>query len=52
MAAAAAQRAKENFDVSKMVRAYEQLYENLINNAHRSKTEIAPHTQNVTLQDA
>lgn len=52
MGAAAAQRAKENFDVSKMVRAYEQLYENLIDHAHRSRTEVASHTQDVTLQEA
>lgn len=48
---AAARRAKENFDVSKMVRAYEQLYENLIDHAHRSRTEVASHTQDVTLQE-
>lgn len=49
---AAARRAKENFDVSKMVRAYEQLYENLIDHAHRSRTEVASQTQDVTLQEA
>ena len=52
MGTAAARRAKENFDVSKMVRAYEQLYENLIDHAPSSRTEIAPHTQDVTLQEA
>ena len=39
MGAAAAQRAGENFDVSRMVREYEQLYENLIDQSHRLKTE-------------
>jgi glycosyltransferase involved in cell wall biosynthesis len=52
MGTAAARRAKENFDVSKMIRAYEQLYENLIDHAHRSRTEVASHTQDVTLQEA
>lgn len=52
MGTAAAQRAKENFDVSKMVRAYEQLYENLIDHMHRSRTETASHTQDATLQEA
>jgi len=52
MGTAAARRAKENFDVSKMVRAYEQLYENLIDHMHRSRTETASHTQDATLQEA
>lgn len=39
MGAAAARRAKENFDVSKMVQAYEQLYENLTDNSHRLKAK-------------
>jgi len=52
MGTAAARRAKENFDVSKMVRAYEQLYENLIDHTHRPRTETAPHSQNATLQEA
>src|SRR5215472_12185151 len=52
MGTAAARRAKENFDVSKMDRAYEQLYENLIDHTHRPRTETAPHSQNATLQEA
>jgi len=50
MGKAAAQRAKQDFDVSRMVRAYEQLYENLADHAHRSKTEIAPDTEDAKLQ--
>ena len=34
---AAARRAKENFDLSRMVRAYEELYENLIGRLHSQK---------------
>jgi glycosyltransferase involved in cell wall biosynthesis len=37
MGAAAARRAQENFDVSRMVQAYEQLYENLVDQSHRLK---------------
>jgi glycosyltransferase involved in cell wall biosynthesis len=36
---AAAQRARENFDVSTMVRAYEELYDNLVHHSPRLKTE-------------
>jgi len=37
---AAAQRARENFDVSTMVQAYEELYENLFTHLHRQKKNI------------
>jgi len=36
---AAARRARENFDVSTMVRAYEELYENLVDQWHRLSAE-------------
>ena len=36
---AGARRAKENFDVSTMVRAYEELYENLVDHSHRLSVE-------------
>lgn len=39
MGRAAAQRARENFDVSRMVQAYEQLYENLIDRSNGIETE-------------
>src|SRR6266849_4002653 len=32
---AAARRARKNYDVPKMVQAYEELYENLVNHSHR-----------------
>lgn len=41
MGAAAAQRAKEHFDVSTMIREYEQLYEEMIGHSHRLETESA-----------
>ena len=50
MGKAAAQRAKQDFDVSRMVRSYEQLYENLADHAHRFKAEVAPDTQHAKLQ--
>jgi glycosyltransferase involved in cell wall biosynthesis len=36
---AAARRARENFDVSTMVRAYEELYDNLVHRSARLKAE-------------
>jgi glycosyltransferase involved in cell wall biosynthesis len=39
MGMAAAQRARESFDVSTMVRAYEELYENLVDHSHGLSTE-------------
>jgi glycosyltransferase involved in cell wall biosynthesis len=35
----AARRARENYDVSVMVRAYEELYEDLVNRSHRRNAE-------------
>ncbi|HEY4818063.1 MAG TPA: glycosyltransferase [Candidatus Acidoferrum sp.] len=46
---AAAQRAKENFDVSTMVQAYEELYENLVNHPHRLKAETVLGRQGVSI---
>jgi glycosyltransferase involved in cell wall biosynthesis len=37
---AAAQRATANFDVSKMVRAYEELYEELVDRSHRPNESL------------
>jgi glycosyltransferase involved in cell wall biosynthesis len=39
MGMAAARRARENFDVSRMVQAYERLYENLVHHSHRMNRE-------------
>jgi len=36
---AAARRARENFDVSTMVQAYEEVYENLVDHSHRLNAE-------------
>jgi glycosyltransferase involved in cell wall biosynthesis len=36
---AAARRARENFDVSTMVQAYEEMYENLVDHRHRPSVE-------------
>jgi glycosyltransferase involved in cell wall biosynthesis len=36
---AAARRARENYDVSVMVQAYEELYEDLLNHSHRRNAE-------------
>jgi glycosyltransferase involved in cell wall biosynthesis len=38
---AAARRARENYDTSMMVRAYEELYEDLVNHSHRRNAERA-----------
>jgi glycosyltransferase involved in cell wall biosynthesis len=38
---AAARRARENYDASMMVRAYEELYEDLVNRSHRRNAESA-----------
>jgi glycosyltransferase involved in cell wall biosynthesis len=37
---AAAQRATANFDVSKMVKAYEELYEELVDRSHRPNESL------------
>jgi glycosyltransferase involved in cell wall biosynthesis len=43
MGAATARRAKENFDVSNMVRAYEQVYEDLLaHSQHRNARSLLP----------
>jgi len=39
---AAARRAKENFDVSVMIREYENLYESLLDRVDRQKGEVLP----------
>jgi len=52
MGAAAARRAKENFDVSKMVREYEQLYESLVDHSHRLRTERVPLQPDMSLREA
>jgi glycosyltransferase involved in cell wall biosynthesis len=39
MGMAAARRARENYDVSSMVQAYEELYEDLVNPSHRRNAE-------------
>jgi glycosyltransferase involved in cell wall biosynthesis len=47
---AAARRARERFDVSTMVQAYEALYENLVNQAHGPNAEGVLHQQGVPLR--
>jgi glycosyltransferase involved in cell wall biosynthesis len=47
---AAARRAKENFDVSTMVQAYEELYENMVDHPHRLKAETVLGRQGVSLR--
>jgi glycosyltransferase involved in cell wall biosynthesis len=51
MGAAAARRAKENFDVSRMVQAYEQLYENLVDHSHRLKARPVLCGQSMSLRE-
>lgn len=51
MGAAAARRAKENFDVSRMVQAYEQLYENLMDHSHRLKARTMLCEQSMSLRE-
>jgi glycosyltransferase involved in cell wall biosynthesis len=52
MGMAAAQRARENFDASRMVQEYEQLYENLIARSHNRKEESAPRRRDIWLREA
>jgi glycosyltransferase involved in cell wall biosynthesis len=47
---AAARRARERFDVSTMVQAYEALYESLVDQAHRPNAEGVLHHQGVPLR--
>jgi len=47
---AAARRARDRFDVSTMVQAYEALYENLVDQAHRPNAERVLHQQGVPLR--
>jgi glycosyltransferase involved in cell wall biosynthesis len=49
---AAAQRARENFDVSAMVQAYEEMYENLLDPAHRLEAESVVRRQSTSLRRA
>lgn len=51
MGAAAARRAKETFDVSRMVQAYEQLYENLVNHSQRLKAKPELFGQSMSLRE-
>jgi len=48
MGMAAAQRARENYDVSTMVQAYEELYEDVVNlfacPEHRKRAPEIPHS--------
>ena len=49
---AAARRAKENFDVSAMVQAYEEMYENLLDPSHRLEAEGVLRRQSTSLRQA
>ena len=51
MGAAAARRAKENFDVSRMVHAYEHLYENLVDHSHLIKARNVLCEQGMSLRE-
>jgi glycosyltransferase involved in cell wall biosynthesis len=42
MGMAAARRARKNYDVSRMVQAYEELYEDLVDHSHRLSAESVP----------
>jgi glycosyltransferase involved in cell wall biosynthesis len=46
----AARHARENYDVSRMVQAYEGLYENLIHQSHRRSAENVRGRQDVSLR--
>ena len=52
MGISAARRARENFDVSRMVHAYEQLYQRLIEHTHRTKTESVTQQTGIALREA
>jgi glycosyltransferase involved in cell wall biosynthesis len=47
---AAARRAREKFDVSAMVQAYEELYESLVDQAHGLNSQGVLHQQDVSLR--
>ena len=51
MGAAAARRAKENFDVSRMIQAYEQLYESLMDHSHHLKARTVLCGQSMSLRE-
>jgi glycosyltransferase involved in cell wall biosynthesis len=51
MGIAAAQRARENFDVSKMIQEYEQVYENLLDHSRRLKTESVRRRPDLSLRE-
>ena len=51
MGIAAAQRARENFDVSKMIQEYEQVYENLLDHSRRLKTESVLRRPDLSLRE-
>ena len=49
---AAAQRARETFDVSAMVQAYEEMYETLLDPVHRLEAESVARRQSASLRQA
>jgi len=51
MGAAAARRAQERFDVSRMVQEYEQMYEDLFNHSHPLKAEGVFRQRGMSLRD-
>ena len=51
MGVTAALRAKDNFDVSKMVQEYEQLYEHSIDHSHRLGTETVLRQRGMSLRE-
>lgn len=52
MGLAAKQRARQNFDVSRMIRDYEQLYESLLERPYRLKTEELRGRRDFSLKEA
>lgn len=52
MGAAAARRARQHFDVSKMVQEYEHLYEHSVNHSHRLRAESALRQPDMSLREA
>ena len=51
MGAAGVRRAKEYYDVSRMVHAYEQLYEKAIGSTRLPRTEIMKHAESMSAQE-
>jgi len=48
---AAARRARKNYDVPKMVQAYEELYENLVDHWHRLSAKSVPRESAIPSQE-